>query len=155
MKPSLSRLAAIFDVVLREAENNHAFSVELERVLGAGAPGLSQTAPSDPDRRFDSTRRRSNRRAKAVLDPFSLLAVGEPHLRSELAKLNLDQLRDIVAEYGMDTSRLALKWKAPDRLVDFIVSTVIARNRKGDVFRESITPTQESGLNPGNGATTG
>jgi hypothetical protein len=150
MKPSLSRLTAIFDAVLREAENNHAFSAELERALGVGAHDLTQTAPCDPERPFDGTRKRSNRRAKAVLDPFSLLSVGESHLRSELAKLNLDQLRDIVAEYGMDTSRLALKWKSTERLVDFLVSTVVARNRKGDVFRETITPAQDPNLDPGN-----
>jgi hypothetical protein len=153
MKPSLSRLAAIFDAVLHEAENNRAFSKKLERALGAGAQDLSHIAPTSLKRRFDGTHRRSNRRAKAVLDPFSLLSVGEPHLRSELAKLNLDQLRDIVAEHGMDTSKLALKWKSPDRLVDFIVSTVVARNRKGDVFRESITQTREPGQDLSDGTT--
>jgi hypothetical protein len=80
-----------------------------------------------------------------VVDPFKLLSSGEQHLRSELAKLELEQLKDIVAEYGMDTSRLALKWKSHERLVDFVVNTVVARNRKGDVFRDLSASSGESG----------
>lgn len=126
------RLAALFRVVTDEADANPSFAAKLGVALGS---------PVEPDHaRNDGAGsaevRRSNRRAKSILEPFRLLAVSEAHLRAELQKLNIEQLKDIVAEYGMDTSRLALKWKSCDRLVDFIVTTVAQRQRKGDVFRE-------------------
>jgi hypothetical protein len=60
---------------------------------------------------------------------------GENALRGALTPLNVEQLKDIVAEYGMDTSKLALKWKSRDRLQDLIVATVRDRLAKGDAFR--------------------
>lgn len=136
----------MFDAVLDEARNNLAFAAKLERALVGETPdgGAIEKSPGVKPS-SDAPARRLNRRSKAVVDPFGLLSVGEEHLRAELAKLNLEQLKDIVAEYGMDTARLALKWKSRERLVDFIVTTVAARNRKGDVFRDSSGNTGEAG----------
>ncbi|MDE0403802.1 MAG: hypothetical protein OXI53_00610 [Nitrospira sp.] len=56
-------------------------------------------------------------------------------LRAELALLTLDQLKDIVADYGMDREKLVMKWKTPNRVIDRIVEISISRAHKGDVFR--------------------
>jgi hypothetical protein len=40
----------------------------------------------------------------------------------------------------MDRSKLAMKWKTKDRLVELIVSTVASRARKGDAFRDPPQP---------------
>lgn len=70
-----------------------------------------------------------------MLDPFAAYAAGKERLRESLAALNVEQLKDIVAGYSMDSARLALKWKTPERLIDLIVSTVETRLKKGDAFR--------------------
>ena len=49
--------------------------------------------------------------------------------------LTLDQLRDIVAQYGMDPSKLVMKWKDPERVMDQIVELALTRSIKGDAFR--------------------
>ena len=56
-------------------------------------------------------------------------------LPTELRALELEQLRDVVAYYGMDPRRLAMKWKSRERLIDHISQTVHARSHKGDAFR--------------------
>lgn len=80
--------------------------------------------------------KRTGRRAPAKLDPFKVLAEsGEETLVSQLAELDLEFLRDIVAQFGMDPCRLVMKWKEPQRVRDHIVATTVQRSRKGDAFR--------------------
>jgi hypothetical protein len=125
----LARLEALFEAILEEARRNKAFGERLETVL-------SRAAPSPP--------RGRNRRAKAVLNPFEIFDKGEDHLRTTLSGLTLEQLKDVVAEYGMDRSRLALKWKSPERVGDLVVETVKARMRKGDAFRPAAKESERS-----------
>jgi hypothetical protein len=71
-----------------------------------------------------------------VIDPFAVFTdKGETGLRERLAALNLEQLRDIVAEHGMDHDRLAMKWRDSRRVIDRIVDRVAARTTKGSAFR--------------------
>jgi hypothetical protein len=86
--------------------------------------------------------RRGKRRSPAVLDPLIIYRAGEAALRERLAALSIEELKDIVAEHGMDSRKLAMKWKAPDKLVDLIVDTVRERVTKGNVFRHSPTSTR-------------
>ena len=79
--------------------------------------------------------RRGHRRAPAVLDPVALAAEGESLLRKELSALSLDELKDIVAEHGMDPGKLVMKWKTPEKIIDKIVELSLSRARKGDAFR--------------------
>jgi hypothetical protein len=81
--------------------------------------------------------RRTGRRAAPVLDPFEIYRDTPDALGARLAELDLEQLRDVVAHYGMDPRRLVMKWKTSTRVVEHIVETVQARNRKGDAFRAS------------------
>lgn len=81
-------------------------------------------------------KRRANRRDKAVLDPIHLAERGEAGLKVELSRLTEKQLKDIIAEYGMDQSKLAMKWKDKNRLIDLITETSVRRAKKGDVFRQ-------------------
>jgi len=82
--------------------------------------------------------KRTGRRAPGVIDPFAVYGeIGESGLRSRLSELDLEQLRDIVAEQGMDHDRLAMKWKNPDRVIDRIVDKVSARTAKGSAFRST------------------
>lgn len=79
---------------------------------------------------------RATRRRVGPWDPFTIYQQeGEEELRRRLTNLELEQLRDIIAEHGMDTDRLAMKWKDRDRVIDRIVNRVIDRAAKGDAFR--------------------
>ncbi len=138
------KLTSLLEVILAEAHRNPAFAESLERALrdrgevaGEGRSGAATGSESE---------RKANRRSKAVLDPFELFTAGEPRLREALAGLNLEQLKDVVAEYGMDRSRLALKWKSADRLIALIVDTVNTRARKGTAFLPELpeVPNPES-----------
>jgi len=130
------RLAALFEAIVQEAEGNRAFAQRLERALSAVArTGVRKSAGTDGADPKQDRARRSNRRAKAALDPFEAFEKGEEQLRAALEALDIEQLKDVVAEHGMDRSRLALKWKSPERLIDLIVSTVKSRASKGSAFR--------------------
>lgn len=118
-------LQAVFAVIIDEARENARFAARLESAL----TDLQQLRT-----------RKAHRRTKASIDPFELFDIGEDQLRTALAKLDLEQLKDVVAGYGMDRSRLALKWKSSERLTELIVDTVKARVRKGDAFRHLPTP---------------
>jgi hypothetical protein len=96
--------------------------------------------PASPPSRPPRRRRkppppRSAEAAAAALDPFAAYAEGEPTLRARLGELSVDQLKDIVAEHGMDPSKLAMRWKTPRKLIDLIATRVRDRAEKGDVFR--------------------
>jgi hypothetical protein len=53
-----------------------------------------------------------------------------------LENLSVEELKDIVSEHALDSSRLALKWKKADRLLELIVTTVRGRLEKGNAFRQ-------------------
>ena len=80
-------------------------------------------------------KRAKNRRSAAPFDPFLVYQEGESALIGRLGSLNIEELRDVVAEFGMDPAKLALKWKSTDRLAEHIFSTVKTRVTKGDAFR--------------------
>jgi truncated hemoglobin YjbI len=116
----IEKLTAIFTAIVDEAKVNSRLA---ERITAA----LADPAPASG--------RKGGRRTPARLDPFEIFETGEQALRSALADLDVEQLKDVIAQYGMDAARLAMKWKTPDRLVTLIVDTVKARARKGNVFK--------------------
>lgn len=122
MKPS-QPLRRLFDVILAEAESNLPFGERLQAILSESRPPTQ-------------VRRPARRRSPGVIDPFRAFAEGEHVLREQLQRLDIEQLKDIVAEHGMDAAKLAMKWKTTDRLVDLIAATVRSRSSKGDAFRD-------------------
>ena len=134
LRNTLNRLMR---VVIEEAERNPEFEGALNEALGVVAkhkPAKEEATTKQTD--FGDAKRGKNRRPPAALDPVQVVRDGEPTLRSALEKLSLDQLRDIVAEYGMDPGRLVMKWAAPERVIDRIVEMSIARAHKGNAFRK-------------------
>jgi hypothetical protein len=117
------RLRALIAQVIEEARRNPDFSKRLEQALG----GETRTSAASG--------RRRHRRDPAPFDPYAVYRDGEPALRSQLDELNVEQLKDIVAEHGMDGAKLAMKWKSADRLIELIVASVASRSRKGEVCR--------------------
>lgn len=124
-------MIAVVNVVLDEADRNSVFRNRLEGALGIAAP-LSSVREGE----LAGTARRRGRRAPALLDPIELARQSEQELRDQLSRLGIEQLRDIVAQYGMDPGKLVMKWKHLDRITNRIVELAIARARKGEAFRE-------------------
>ena len=119
------RIRALMEAVIEEVRSNPEFKQRIEQALSGGTAGTSEV------RRRGGSRRRN----PPSLDPFALYFHGEGHLRNALSDLDIEQLKDIVAGYGMDRARLALRWRTPERLIDLIVDTVRSRAQKGDAFR--------------------
>ena len=140
LRNTLNRLMR---VVIEEAERNPDFEAALNDALGTSTQGKRKPPKEDALGSADDgeAKRGKNRRAPAALDPVQVVRDGEPTLRSALEKLSLEQLRDIVAEYGMDPGRLVMKWNTPERVIDRIVEMSVARAHKGNAFRK---PTDES-----------
>lgn len=116
-------LQAVFSEIATEAKQNPDFGERILRQL--------QKVAAKPHKR----RPHAGRRAPGVIDPFARFREGEETLRNELEKLDVEQLKDIIAEHGMDSAKLAMRWKSRERLTDLIVKTVASRSRKGDAFR--------------------
>jgi hypothetical protein len=128
--PQLARqLARLVTVIALEATR----SSRLTKALATALDTNSELEDSPTKAR---SVRRPHRRTPGVLDPFAVYAdLGEQGLRERLAELNLDQLRDIIAEHQMDHDRLAMKWKDTGRVIDRIAERVLARTAKGAAFR--------------------
>ena len=140
-------LNLLMKVVIEEAERNPEFEAKLNHALGSLSASKRKQSKQSLDAKpvgADETKRGKNRRPPAALDPVQVARKGEADLRTALEKLSLDQLRDIVAEYGMDPSRLVMKWVDSARVVDRIVELSIARARKGDAFRKPVDTQQQS-----------
>lgn len=116
-------LKEVFDEILKEVRANPDFSLR----LGVIVEKYISTS--------DKQSARPYRRKPGAFDPMIVYREGSNKLRLRLAELNIEELKDIVAEQGMDRSKLAMKWKTKERLVDLIVTTVESRVRKGDAFR--------------------
>ena len=128
-------LRDLVKVVSDEADRNPDFAERLRVVLEVNARRPTKRRQASNESGVSGSRP-ANRRPAAILDPVSLAAQGEDTLRSELAALNLEQLKDIVADYGMDHDKLAMKWKTPDRVINRIVEVSLSRANKGAAFRQ-------------------
>ena len=123
-------LSALISAIAKEADRNERFRASLERALG-----VTIRQPHEGHTRSGDTKPKGGRRTPAVLDPVELARQGEDVLRAQLNMLNREQLRDVVAQYGMDPGRLVMKWKDTNRVMDRIVELALTRATKGDAFR--------------------
>jgi hypothetical protein len=119
-----SVLNGLVRAVVDEADRNPEFAQRLEESLGLISTESNGNRP----------RGSSSRRTPAILNPIELACKGEAVLRERLAGLDLEQLKDVVADFGMDQGKLVMKWKTPQRIIDRIVEVSMVRAVKGDVF---------------------
>jgi hypothetical protein len=120
------QLTRLLVVVAGEAATRRPFA----RALAAALVVSGDTTGNSSDR----PTRTAGRRAPAVLDPYAVYESGEGELQQRLEQLTVDQLKDVIAQHGMDRDKLAMKWRTPDRLIERIIETVRARINKGEVF---------------------
>jgi len=129
LKSRLTKLAA---AVAEQAARDPSFAAKLEEIIGGIAGKSSARAKT-------AGVRKGGRRAAAALDPVAIAQKGPDVLRHALSRLDVGQLLDIVAEYGMDPGKLVMKWKDRDRIVDRIIEASMTRATKGDAFRSDPT----------------
>ena len=122
-----TKLLDLAKTVADAADRDPELASRLTEIFGAppAAPKKPEPVPG----------RAKNRRPAALLDPVALVAEGEGVLRDRLSALSLDQLLDVVAEYGMDPGKLVMKWKDPARVIDRVVEIATGRAQKGHAFR--------------------
>ena len=68
-----------------------------------------------------------NRASLILFDPFQLVQQGEDVLRSQLERLNLNQLHDVIAAFAMDTEQHVMKWRSPELMIERIVEGSLSR----------------------------
>lgn len=117
-------LQGIARAIADEAESNPEFDAKLRRVLQLEGKETSASRAG-----------KARRRAPAVLDPVAVVRDGELALRGRLEALDIEQLKDVVSQYGLDPSRLVMKWKTRERVIDHVVSVSMRQATKGDAFR--------------------
>ena len=68
-------------------------------------------------------------------DPFKILRErGEKELRETLEKVELDDLHTIVRIYRLDPARISSRWTRCERVVELIVTQVVAQASFGRAF---------------------
>lgn len=99
-------MKALFDLIIDEAEKNEEFASSLSKIF-CGDTTVTKAKESSIGKRA------SNRRDKAVVAPIKLAEDGELS-EDVLSPLSEKELKDIIANYGMAPSKLAMKWKDKD-----------------------------------------
>ena len=80
---------------------------------------------------------RRNRASLVQVDPIQLVRQGEDILRSQLERLNLDQLHDIIAAFAMDTDQHVMKWRSPELMIERIVEVSLSRAKNRGALRNA------------------
>jgi len=112
--------AKISEVISDEISTNEEFAKKINAVLNG-----EETADKP---------KRKNRRPPAKIDPFALLEQCDDKLLEELGKLSVDELKDVISAHGMDTAKLAMKWKDRERLEKHILETTKRKSSRGEAF---------------------
>ncbi|MEK4508961.1 hypothetical protein [Paenibacillus sp. FSL K6-2524] len=113
-----------------EITNNDEFANRMGLIFEANLV----TTDSSDNETADTKPKRGKRREPAKVNPFVLLERGADFLMTALEALNIEELKDVIAENGMDTAKLAMKWKDRNRLINHIVETTRRRSSRGDAF---------------------
>lgn len=120
------RLKRLFAVLHDAVRDDPALAAKVEEALG-----IQEKRDTPPLTKVDTR----HRRKPAAFDPFVEFSKSEEFLLAKLRQLDLEALKDIVAQFGMDSAKLVMKWKTPERVIDHIVATVRSRATRGDAFR--------------------
>ena len=120
-----SKLLALARIIADEADRNAPFRKALQEILD------QKKSPAPRANRKGSR----HRRAPAKVDPIQLTREGQ-NVRDALGSLNIEELKDVVAEFGMDPSKLVMKWKDSGKIIEHIIETSNSRATKGEVFRQ-------------------
>lgn len=129
-------LKRLYHVIADEIKKNAKFDNKLNEAL-CFDDKHSITKNTEKEAQDSSiSRRPKNRRNAAAVDPIQTVKEGQNVLREKLNSLTLEQLRDIVAEYGMDSANKVMRWKDITKVITHIVDYSDQRAQKGNAFLE-------------------
>ena len=126
---ALSRLTAI---VIEEAAHNPDFASKIQFVFAEPGSCISE---DDTSNETSNIQRRRNRRDPAVLNPFDMIQDNEAKLIECLNALTEKELRDIIAQYGLDPTNRSMQWRKKERLIQGILEATHRKVAKGNAFR--------------------
>jgi len=133
-------LAGVIKAVVVEAERSARFAKALADVVESLAPRpedqfAAPVAAAPPRKRASAPRKRVARQPGAF-DPFVVYREGgAAGLTQRLGVLDLEQLRDIIAEQELDTRKETGRKRNLEVIAKWIVEKVEASENKGAVFR--------------------
>lgn len=109
------------------------------------AASVSATTPDGPVREpapaasgtpEPSGRSAKRKREPSPFDPYAVARQGGgSELRTRLAEFDIEQLKDVIHEYGMDYDRRAMSWSDTGRLVGRIIERAEFGITQGSAFR--------------------
>ncbi|MEP9417651.1 hypothetical protein ABLE92_25360 [Gordonia sp. VNQ95] len=131
-------IAGLTRVIIDEADKSTRFAAALVGVIdslrsdGAAPTPVAASAPA-PRKRAPA---KKQARRPAILDPFVVYREsGATGLAEKLGALDLEQLRDIIAEEELDTRKETGRKRSTAVISAWIVERVEASENKGSVFR--------------------
>jgi hypothetical protein len=110
------RLERVFAAILEQIRQDPAFAQRIASALAEAAAAPPSAPPSEPARQVASPAPPTSsrlppapppppKRKKALIDPYALYETGwEAMLRSHLERLDVEQLRDVIHQYKMDSA---------------------------------------------------
>jgi hypothetical protein len=129
-------LSGLTRVIAAEAARTPRFAAALSEVLGSKTPAEGTALPPARAPRKRAAPVKKVARQPGAFDPFAVLRQsGEVALAEQLSKLDLEGLRDIIAEQELDTRKETARKRKPEVLVGWIIDRVNALASKGSVFR--------------------
>jgi len=114
------RLKKLFDVVVEEMDSNLDFKEKVDSIFET--------------ERNTTNKKQKSKRNPSLINPYELIKQGEDILKTNLAPMDIEQLKDVILEHNMDSAKLAMKWKDKDRLISLIIDMANRRIAKGNVF---------------------
>ena len=106
----VAQLERMFAVLVEHLRHCPEFAASIEQTLGERPAAAPRHRP-------------------AALDPFAVYENGwEAMLNQELARLDADQLRDVIHQYELDPAGASAGDKSTDKLRDHIVQAVLKRS---------------------------
>lgn len=127
---ALSRLTAI---VIEESAHNPDFAAKIQFVFASFS---DCPATEKPSTEASDEKKRRNRRDPAVLNPFDMIPNDETKLVECLNGLTVEELKDIIAQFGLDPTNRSLQWRKKERLIQGILEATHRKVAKGNAFRD-------------------
>ena len=120
---TVKKLRALFKVITDEAAKNEKFAESIAKAMGLNEP---KTKPATA---------KKARRDPAVLNPVQMIADDAARLEQRLLNLSEKELKDIIAEYALDPSRVSSRWRKKEKLAELIMERAKQWATKGDAFK--------------------
>ncbi|RUL52019.1 hypothetical protein [Lysinibacillus antri] len=118
------KLMDLFQVILQETKSNQDFAEKVAIIF------------SDSESKSASKTTSPKKRNPAPFNPEIVLEEkGEEELLHALKALDVDGLKDIVSQFGMDPAKNVMRWRKKDKYIAHIFEVTQNRLKKGNVFR--------------------